>query len=101
MNNPREERAQRRFDRRMNIAAVILLFIALIVAGMYGAQRSQLASPDDGPVKFYWVIRGTEHGCLVLEKGTVTDCKVYTYDQLQHFPAHWEDPHVAFPKYFK
>jgi hypothetical protein len=63
-------------------------------------QKGQLATPDNGPVLFYWVIRGTEHGCLVLKKGTVTDCSKFTYDELQQFPKHWEDPHVSFPSYF-
>lgn len=101
MYKPHEERSLRRFSQLMTSLAVILLLAGGILAGMYGMQQSQLATPDDGPVKFYWVIRGTEHGCLVLEKGTVTDCSKFTYDQLQHYPMHWEDPHVSFPSYFR
>ena len=101
MYNSRKERAQRRFNHLMTVAAVILAFAALISAGMYGIEKSQLATPDNGPVKFYWVKQGTEHGCLVLKKGTVTDCSEFTYDELQHFPMHYEDPHVSFPGYFK
>lgn len=102
MQNKYVDPSQRRFNYFMNVAVISILFVGGILAGIYGMQQSQLASPDDGPVKFYWVIRGTEHGCLVLEKGTVTDCKdeKFTNDLLQHYPTHYEDPHVSFPGYF-
>ena len=101
MYSPREERAQSRFNRLMTAAVVVLAFAAMIWAGMYGIELSQLATPDNGPVKFYWVIHGAKHGCLVLEKGKRNrDCSEFTYDELQHYPMHYEDPHVSFSGYF-
>lgn len=100
MQNKYADPSQRRFNYFMNVAVISILFLGGILAGIYGMQQSQLATPDNGPVLFYWVIRGTEHGCLVLKKGTVTDCSKFTYDELQQFPKHWEDPHVSFPGYF-
>jgi hypothetical protein len=83
----------------MSTLAVLLLIIGFIYAVPYAIQHSQLASPNDGPVRFYWVKKGTDHGCLVLEKGVrPKECSEFTYDQLQHFPLLYEDPAKSHPE---
>lgn len=72
---------------------VVMLFVAVFYVYPQSLQYSQLASPDDGQVRYRWMEKNGQMKCLVLNKDSAPkDCSVYSSGELKKIALIWSKP---------
>lgn len=76
----------------------MLVFVGIMLAGLFyvvpqALQSSQLAVPDDGPVKYRWMEKNGTHKCMVLNKDLPPlMCSQVAPAKLRELPLLWQKP---------